>query len=309
MNAIKYFLFVKFHVEANSMIIQKIESQKAEELLVYLLLFRDQPHSREQLADVLWGEIAPEQSRSYLRKTLWQLQSMLEFYGSQGMLLVEGEWIQVNLQFDFWLDVDEFEKAFNVTQGIRGKDLEEEQVKHIREAVELYRGELLEGWYQDWCLYKREHLQFLYLAMLDKLMDYYEARGDYENGLLLGEKILQLDRARERTHRKMMQMYYLLGDRTSALRQYQKCLLALKEELDVGPEISTCLFFERIQAKKNGSSKKHVEKIELNDIQEKDEALNTVFSHLNVFQETLNQMQVQISQDIRIIRSKIDNTW
>ena len=34
----------------------------------------------------------------------------------------------------------------------------------------VYRGDLLEGCYQDWCLFERERLQNAYLAMLDKLM-------------------------------------------------------------------------------------------------------------------------------------------
>jgi len=48
----------------------------------------------------------------------------------------------------------------------------------LQEAVRLSYADLLEGWYQDWCLYERERLQNIYLLILDKLMvrwddDYY----------------------------------------------------------------------------------------------------------------------------------------
>jgi len=65
--------------------------------------------------------------------------------------------------------------------------------------VNIYQGNLLEAWYQDWCLYERERLQKLFLAMLDMLMDYCEAPQDYETGRTFGNRILQDDRAREHT--------------------------------------------------------------------------------------------------------------
>lgn len=99
----------------------------------------------------------------------------------------------------------------------------------IQNAVQLYQGPLLEGWYQDWCLYERERLQSMYLAMLDELMGYCEVRHDYETGLLYGMGIMSYDWARERTHRRLMRLHYLNGDRAAALRQYEQCAVALKE--------------------------------------------------------------------------------
>src|SRR5438128_1039451 len=63
---------------------------------------------------------------------------------------------------------------------------------HYWEA--LYRGDLLEGWYSDWCLYERERLQHMYLAMLDKLMEYSESHQEYETGQTYGMRALRYDR-------------------------------------------------------------------------------------------------------------------
>ena len=114
--------------------------------------------------------------------------------------------------------------------------------------MQLYQGPLLEGWYQDWCLLERERLQSMYLAMLDKLMSFTEVHYDYETGLLYGMRIMCYDRARERTHRRMMRLYYLLGDRAEALRQYERCAAALDEELSISPSKSTQALYKQIQA-------------------------------------------------------------
>jgi len=307
MSTIRIFLFGKFNIEANGSLIPRLESRKAEELLAYLLLNRDQPHARERLADMLWGETFQDQANNYLRKALWQLQSALDNWGlgDQGLLLVEGEWLQINPRIELWLDIAVLEDAFKKTQGILGRDLEEGQAQMLQRAAELYRGDLMDGWYQDWCLYERERLQHLYLAMLDKLMDYCEVHGAYEDGMVFGERILHYDRARERTHRRLMRLYYLAGDRTSALRQYRKCVTMLQEELEVEPAESTRLVYEMIRADKLDSLTQPAQADETRSTKTEKEPLRAVFSHMSAFQKELSQIQKRLAQDMQVIQRTI----
>ena len=64
----------------------------------------------------------------------------------------------------------EVERAFQNARGIPGENLEALQAEDLKQAVAVYQGELLQGWYQDWCLCERERFRDMYLAMLDKLM-------------------------------------------------------------------------------------------------------------------------------------------
>ena len=309
MGSTKFFLFGKLRIETSINVIPKIEPHKAEELLVYLLLYRDQSQPREHLADVLWGEISPEQSKSYLRKALWQLQSRLELHGGQNILLVDGEWLQVNPHFDYWLDIEVLEQAFKNTQGVQGKDLEKKQAKNIQSAVEIYRGELLAGWYNNWCLFERERLQHQYLVMLDKLMDYCESHQQYEEGISYGERILRYDPAREHTHRRLMRLHYLSGNRTAALRQYRKCMEILRVELDVEPAQRTHQLFQLICNDKLASTQSPRESTGKKIPNMREKSLTSVFGHLGAFQESLTKMQAQVSNDMRIIEKLLKGNW
>jgi DNA-binding SARP family transcriptional activator len=131
--------------------------------------------------------------------------------------------------------------------GTPGEALLAPDVARLREAARVYRGDLLEGWHQDWCLLARERLQTTYLGVLNKLMASAEAHDDFESGLLYGHAVLGHDRAHERTHRRLMRLQYLAGDRTAALRQYQQCVDALHEELAVKPSRHTVLLYEQIK--------------------------------------------------------------
>lgn len=243
-------LFGKLHISYNGQELKGFDSRKVQELLCYLLLNRNREHSREVLATLLWGENASGQSKTYLRKSLWQLQSALESQtetSTGNILLVEGNWIQLNAKADLWLDVAIFEQAFTPVMGIPGEKLDHDHAQSLRSAVELYRADLLEDCYQNWCLYERQRLQHIYLSMLDKLMGYCEANHEHEAGLSHGMQILQYDRAHEATYRRLMRLLYLAGDRTGALRQFEHCVAALKEELNVPPTERTIALFEQIR--------------------------------------------------------------
>lgn len=251
MPALNVSLFGKLCIQRNGEKLSGIDAQKVQELFCYLLLNRSSPHSREALATLLWRDMPSAQARQYLRKALWKLQSAID--GDAGnshdrVLLVDNDWIEINPQADLNLDLEMLQSAFTQTQGIPGRELNETAIEKIRTAVKFCRGYLLEGWYQDWCIYEREHYQYMYLALLDKLMDCCEAHQWHEEGLVTGAQILRYDLARERTHRRMMRLHLLAGDRTAALRQYQRCVLALHDELGVSPASRTVRLYKQIQA-------------------------------------------------------------
>ena len=217
---------------------------KALELLSFLLLHRDRAHSREELAALLWPDAGAALARKYLRQTLWQLQSAL----AARLLLLSPGWVRIDADADWWLDVDAFERAWEASRDVAGAGLTGMQAHELEEAVVLYRGDLSEGSYSDWCIYERDRLQLTYLAMLEKLMGYCEAQHRYSQGVAYGHRILRHDPAREVTHRQLMRLHYRAGDRTTALRQYERCAEALDRELGLAPTAGTVALRDQIRA-------------------------------------------------------------
>jgi len=250
MARLRVFLFGKLSVHRTDRTISGLAGAKVQELFCYLLLHRDRSHPRESLASLLWGDNSTAQSKKYLRQALWQLQAALHsevgFVNSRAFL-VEPTCVRLNSETGLWLDVAEFENAFAHVRDVPSHELDAMQVRLLQGATELYQGDLLEGWYQDWCLHERERLRNAYLTMLDKLMDYRMARCDYENAATYGARILRYDRAHECTHQRLMRLQFLRGDRAAALRQYQRCVTALDEELGVQPTEATVALYQDIR--------------------------------------------------------------
>ena len=114
--------------------------------------------------------------------------------------------------------------------------------------MELYRGELLPTWYQDWCVYEHVRLQLIRIMMLEQLMAHYESRGRLARAIGYGQTILRHDRARERTYRELMRLYYVIGDRTAAMRQFERCARALAVEFGLQPDSQTVAVHQQIRS-------------------------------------------------------------
>jgi len=217
-------------------------------LLCYLLLNRHHPHHRERLAAVFWSECSSATSRQYLRNALWRLRQALRSAGvaADDFLSISEESVSFLGTSPYWLDIEVFESTVTQLQEIKDQDLTTEHVARIEEVVDLYAGDLLEGVYDDWCLYDRERLRLLYLTALTRLLVFHELDGTYERGLAYGNLILARDPTREKVHRALMRLYWLLGDRNEALTQYNCCAQILRQELGVRPMDQTTRLYEQM---------------------------------------------------------------
>src|SRR5436190_16935652 len=219
MSKLQFRLFGKFAASDGRDPLKGLEAAKDQELLSYLFIHRTQHHSREALAGLLWSDNSTERSKKYLRQALWHLQAVLESTtaGAEKIVLVEHDWLKLNAANRPWCDVVEFEEACTRAEGTAGAQLNEEVAGCLKEAVALYRDDLLAGWYHDWILFERERLQNKYLIMLDKLLRYSVQHQEYETGQRYGETILRYDPAQEGAHRELMNLYQAAGNRTAAL--------------------------------------------------------------------------------------------
>ena len=301
MSELRVYLFGKFRVFREGREIEGLDSRKLQELFSYLLIRRHGEHPRESLAALLWGDCTTALSRKYLRQVLWQLQTVLSDPNTPPVLEVQPGWVRINPVAEIWLDVAEFERALEASTGLNGSGMSGPQSVALEKAAELYEGELLEGWYEDWCLFERERLQTIYISMLDKLIEYYEVSGSYDKGLACGAAILRLDRARERTHRALMRLYCLADDRTSALRQFNRCVEALSQELDVEPSKRTLSLVEQIKLDQFLASGP-ITPSQVQVIQEPSPSgLPDVLEHLRALWVNLRRIETEVSRDIHTI--------
>jgi DNA-binding SARP family transcriptional activator len=159
----------------------------------------------------------------------------------------DGEWVQANAS-GAQVDVVELEHAFASVRTTPGEQICEHEAEALKRVVPFYRGDLLEGCYEDWCTYERERLKAMYLSVLERLLGYCEKRGLHEEGFEYGEQLLRYEHAHERAHWRLMRLHYLAGDRTGALRQFERCKEFLHAELGIEPGEAIMALYEQLRA-------------------------------------------------------------
>ena len=222
---------------------------KALALLAYLAVTK-RPHSRESLAGLLWGEMPDAAAKANLRKILAALR---EVAGHE--LTIDRQTVAFDIESTHWLDTEIFEaKLHGLAASVNATGIvSENDVRQIEEAVALYRGDFLEGFYvrsapafEEWALAERERLRQMALRALYRLVGHYTAKGDHGRGLDYATRLLALEPWHEEVHQQMMLLLALSGQRSAALNQFEICRRLLADELGVEPNRDTVELHHRI---------------------------------------------------------------
>ncbi len=250
MSSLKLFLLGQPRFERDGQPL-KFDTRKNVALVAYLALTGGR-HSRETLITLLWPELEPRRARAVLRRNLSVLGKAL---GGE-WLVVDGDEIGTDPGADFWLDVDRFRHLLSTCQKHGHPDAQvcSQCLDALAEAVELYRGDLMESTglrdsaaFDEWQFFQTESLRQAFAAALEKLVHGHSARGEFEPAIRYARRWLALDPLHEPAHRHLMQLYARSGQHAAALRQYQECVSLLDQELSAAPDQETTDLYVRIK--------------------------------------------------------------
>jgi DNA-binding SARP family transcriptional activator len=149
-------------------------------------------------------------------------------------------------QVPYWFDVNVFSQQ--AALGLEGAlPCDDIRLKALEEAVALYRGDFMDGCYDDWCLIERERLQLLLLRVLKRLQCHCRLSDAFEKAISYGQSLLSIDSLQEDVHRELMRCYVAAGKRPAALRQFHRCRAMLQQDLQIEPMSETWSLYRQIQ--------------------------------------------------------------
>lgn len=230
-----------FELARNGRTLDQLPLRAARSLFAYLVLNRDRPHTRDLLAGTFWPEFDESRARRRLSQALWQIKTTIGD-DEAGRYLVGGpDTLRFGSDVDLWLDVDEFEKALAADD--------------LGRAVELYRGALLAGFYDDWLFPDQDRLRNRFLQALERLTESELAHGDLEGGLVHARRLAADDEFNEAAHRRVMRVAVLLGRHHEAIRQFEECRRILADELGTRPSAETMALYEATLADRDAGGR------------------------------------------------------
>lgn len=216
----------------------ELTTKKAQALLAYLAVESARPQTRDQLATMLWADTGDERARHNLRQALSKIRHCCD-----SVVTASGDCLAID-PAACAVDVIEFERL-----------AKSDNSDELRQCLDLYRGDLLEGViprepvYDEWLLLARGRLRKKACQVAGHLASVLREQDRIEECIEALNDMLAIDPAHELAHRELMELLSKTGRRSDALRQYQACVEALDRELGAEPSAET----ERLCASIKGS--------------------------------------------------------
>ncbi|MEW6282001.1 MAG: BTAD domain-containing putative transcriptional regulator, partial [Candidatus Eremiobacterota bacterium] len=212
-------------------------TRKIRSLLACLASARGEPISEEKLMARFW-EHSGERARHSLHNSVSQIRRVLgERLGPMARRAVvkRQEGYVLNRDFPCWVDLEEFRERL-----LRGRYLAErgrwdEALVELQRVDRLYRGEFLEGIYEEWCEDLRLKCLGSLIEALQLLARYFLERGKPEVSADYWRRILARDNCHEDAYLGLMHCSLQLGRPGEAVKIYHQCGQVLKKELNLSP--------------------------------------------------------------------------
>lgn len=218
--------------------------RKALALLAYLSRRDGGSAPRETLTALLWGDSGAAQARASLRQALSALRRAL---GEDAAGVVMADAGEVALAKDrYWCDADAFEALAQSTDPAT-----------MLRADALCRAAFLEGFppvspeFDRWADTERSVLRARHLALLLRLCDAHETRGETDAAIVVAMRLLQADPLQEHVHRRLIRAFMRQKRFDAALRQFDHIRTLLADELGVQPEPPTLELMREVRTRRS----------------------------------------------------------
>ncbi len=202
-------------------------------LLAYLVLHRDRPVRRDELAEALWaGTDAPAGYDSLLAPPLSRLRKTL----GPGVLEGRSE-LQLMLPDDAWIDWEAVREGVRGAQRALAGGDDQAAWDNARAALEIAAGGLLPGLEAPWIDARRAELADLRVEALEALAGAGARLGAaaWPEAEQAARAAVQAEPFRESARAALMAVLRARGNVAEALRVYEDVRVLLREELGTSP--------------------------------------------------------------------------
>jgi DNA-binding SARP family transcriptional activator/TolB-like protein len=216
--------------------------KKARAILGYLALTAGERVSRARLASMLWDRTPDAQARSSFRQALHEVCRAMGSLADE-LISADRETVKLNPAL-CWIDAAAI-LAPETTSGGASRS----------ELYALCTGELLEGLdgispsFDQWLLAERTRFIQQLNELLEVEIDHVSrSKSDLKQQISSLRRLITLDPTHEGASRALMRALAKLGERAQALREYERCRMALTKAFEVEPSRETRALADAIRA-------------------------------------------------------------
>lgn len=210
-------------------LVELLQAPRVVSMLAYLALHADQPQPRSLLASIFWPEIPEAQARRNVTNILWRLHNLLGEASDHLEITRQTACLNISIPHHdhntCWIDVHCFEQY-----AVQGDD-----INALEQALQLYRGDLLQGLGDDWIVHEAERLHESYMRTMRQLTALYRGCHKIGAALRVGQCWLKADPLDEDAHHHVIELLIEAGKLSDATFAYQFYAHTWQSELNLPP--------------------------------------------------------------------------
>lgn len=207
--------------------------RKTLSFLQYLIVNHSRNISAEELIDTFWAESDSSNPANALRNMLFKIRRLLQemFPEQKDALQTRQGYYMWNPRLRIVLDTEQFEEMCLKAR----QDPVKEREKLLRQAVSLYRGDLLSGNDSEWVKAPRQYYRTLYLDGCRTLLPLLEKQEQWMDIVSICSQAYQIDFCIEEFTAYQMRAFVAMGQPEQAIEKYEDFKKQLLREFEMPP--------------------------------------------------------------------------
>ena len=213
-----------------------IPSRAEQSLLAYLMLNAGTAFRREHLAGLFWPDSDESNAKGYLRQALWRLRKSFSETAPSAPDYFQAN--KISIAFDP-------SHPYRLDTAV----LEDETVggpKDLLPAIQVYAGELLPGFYDEWAVLERERLRAIFGRKMQRLLGQLQSARRWQDLIQQAERWISMGDNPESAYRALILGHAMLGDMSGARTAYNRCRMVFERDLQVELSSETVLLAEKV---------------------------------------------------------------
>lgn len=230
--------------------------KKSKLLLVYLLVNRGLKIQKDKVLGLFFSELSAESADNIFHQAVTNIRNVLkpdspvnisaaskpvkgskkekeDKYLYPSFLIYEDKILQMAPLFEYDTDITEFSRLCSMVISPETNAADKE--KSAKEAIELYEGEFLPGYYDEWIEEMRSVLEHKFTETCEELLKVLYNRKNFTELTEYSEKLLITDKLHEEANYYVISGYIGQGNTTMAKKKFSQLLKNYDDEYGEKP--------------------------------------------------------------------------
>lgn len=216
-------------------------TKRARDIFCYIATSKHRRVAKDVLIEAFWGDEELETVEknfhptiSHIRKALNSRQQL-----KQNFIVFRDGAYQLNPELSYFIDTEEFVASISLAESAKKEKDDEAAREHLERAYELYRGEFLEGSYDDWAVKQRDFYREQFSRVIGGLAKLSVVERKWTEALKFANEILAIDPYREDLHRLVLKVLSAQGKHAGVKKHFEGLRALLRNDLGIEPSAET----------------------------------------------------------------------